>query len=153
MITRIIGLGSPFGDDDAAWRVVDGLREAPPAGVDLVTLDRPGAALIAWMDAVDELILIDAVIDGGPAGRIMELGQSQLDAMAPAMSSHQLDLPATLQLARRLGTLPANLTLFGISIASTRSRSAPVGDAVSRLQPLLRAKLAGSTNAHPAGIH
>ena len=48
---RIIGIGSPAGEDQAGWWVVDALRgsgalDQLPYAVDTVSLDRPGARLV-----------------------------------------------------------------------------------------------------------
>ena len=57
---RIIGLGSPFGDDQVGWRVIELLQDRLDPQVDLVALDRPGAALINWMAGAQRLVIVDA---------------------------------------------------------------------------------------------
>ena len=42
---RILGIGSPSGDDQAGWLVVDALAETG-VGAELRKLDRPGATLV-----------------------------------------------------------------------------------------------------------
>ena len=60
---KIIGVGSPFGDDRLGWIAAERLRALPAYlsekdSIDISILDRPGAALIShWQDA-DAVILI-----------------------------------------------------------------------------------------------
>lgn len=132
---RIIGLGSPFGDDRVGWRVIELLKGRLDAQIDLVTLDRPGAALINWMAGVQRLVIIDAVSSGRPPGHIARLAAVDLDAQVGGTSSHQLDLAQTFELARALDCLPHQVEILGIEIGTLQSAglSRPVADAAARL--------------------
>ena len=122
---RVIGLGSPFCDDQAGWWVVKQLSGRVPSHVDLVVLDRPGAALINWMTGVDHLHLVDAVLDDSLApGQVLTLDAAQLDREQRRLTSHQLDLTETLRLAEALHCRPARVDIHGIAI---HERSAPGG--------------------------
>ena len=60
---RILGIGSPSGDDQAGWLTIDALlaQGAPrDEGVVMEKLDRPGATLIAHLEHAERAILIDA---------------------------------------------------------------------------------------------
>jgi hydrogenase maturation protease len=111
-------MGSPFGDDRIAWQLVDGLRGRLPDAVELVTLDRPGAALIQWMEGVDHLVLVDALLAPGKPGRVTVVDLADIGDKTSVVSSHQLALIETLALARALGCLPGRLTLVGITVAA-----------------------------------
>ena len=139
---RVVGLGSPFGADRAGWWVVDGLRGRVPAQIELVALDRPGAALINWMAGVDHLVVIDAVVDGGPPGRTLRISPQQLDDGQGALTSHQLALTATLQLARTLNALPSRVEIYGVSIADPNLDGELVKLAAARLANDLSSELA-----------
>ena len=136
---RVIGLGSPFGDDQAGWRTTDALRDRLPAGCDLHALDRPGAALINWMPDTEQLILIDAVRSGARPGSLYRVDPVALVAQHGRLSSHQLALRDTLRLARSLGCLPGRIAIYGIEIGQTDGprMSAAVASAVDRLVPLI----------------
>lgn len=116
MTTRVIGLGSPFGDDRAGWRVIERLRGRVPPGADLQALDRPGAALVTWLDGVDWLILVDAVDDPPARGSYGRVDTAQLAMSGRPVTSHALRLDETLALAAALGTLPERIDLYGIAI-------------------------------------
>lgn len=113
---RVIGLGSPFGDDRVGWELIDCLRGRLPGSIDLVKLDRPGAALINWLQGFDRVVLIDAVAAPGEPGRLIRIEPFALGRPGTGWSSHGLDLARTLELARALGSLPRRVDLYGIAI-------------------------------------
>lgn len=117
-MTRIIGLGSPFGDDRVGWRVIELLQGRLPAEISLVSLDRPGAALINWMQGVDNLVLIDALRSGAAPGSIVALTPDDLETRSCRLTSHQLALSETVELAARLGHLPEQTRIYGIELDS-----------------------------------
>lgn len=120
---RIIGIGSPFGDDSLGLRAVDLiedsgiLHEYPPGWVELVRLDRPGPALIDRLRGLELAVLIDAMHSGAPAGTVRELAATELEMLVKPVSSHGFDLGATLHLARTLDALPRHLRILGIEMA------------------------------------
>ena len=149
---RVIGLGAPFGDDRAGWRVIDALRDQAPAAVDLVALDRPGATLINGFDGVSALYIVDAVNDGGPAGRVLTLTADDILAIPAHISSHQLNLPSTLRLARSLRALPPSLTVVGITIADLAQSSPAVEAGIRQAADIVAQALCekiGACNALP----
>ena len=133
---RVIGLGSPFGADRLGWDVVERLHGRVPAAVHLMTLDRPGVALISWMDNVDWLILVDAVVtERSPPGRVLHFAPEQIrHNPAGTLSSHGLNLPQTLRLASTLGSLPRRLDLFGVVVDACRTENSRHGIATGTTQ-------------------
>lgn len=117
-VIRVIGLGSPFGDDTVGWRVIDLLQGLLPDAIDLVALDRPGAALINWMDGVDHLIVVDALCSGAEPGTLVQLSPADLDSESSRLTSHHLELPETFGLASSLGCLPARIDIYGVELGS-----------------------------------
>jgi hydrogenase maturation protease len=139
---RIIGIGSPFGDDACGLAAARRLAEEPPAGAEVVVADRPGAALIELLDGVDATILIDAVRSGSPPGTLHDLDlRTLLRSAVRPVSSHDLGVAAAIQLADALGRLPARGRLLGIETPGTRSAdgSAPVEDAIPEVVSRARA--------------
>ncbi|MDJ0738430.1 MAG: hydrogenase maturation protease [Gammaproteobacteria bacterium] len=137
---RVIGLGSPFGDDQAGWWVADRLREQNLSGIDIVTLDRPGAALIDWFRDCNHVILIDALVDGGDAGRVVALDPDLLPGQRP-LTSHQLAISETLALAEALDCRPACVEIYGVTIQTSDQVHAEVRHAAERLGARLSARL------------
>jgi hydrogenase maturation protease len=120
---RVIGIGSPFGDDRAGWVVLEQLAQhSLPENVELITLDRPGPDLINWLEQDVKTVLIDAMqTTAFPTGHWMPLDLDQLDS-SEDLSSHGFGLAPTLKLAQALGSLPHQLRLFGICIAPRSSQ-------------------------------
>jgi len=118
---RIIGIGSPSGDDQAGWLTVDALRAFEVGDDDDVSinkLDRPGANLISLLENVSRVILIDAMQSNGPIGRIQRFDQKDWPDYSQGLSSHSFGVLDALSLARELGSLPPRLDLYGIEIGS-----------------------------------
>jgi hydrogenase maturation protease len=127
---RIIGIGSPFGDDALGLAAARVLERAPPAGAQVVVVDRPGASLLDLLDGVDAAILIDAIRSGSPPGTLHDLDlRDVLRSSVRPVSSHDFGVAAAIQLADALGKLPARGRLLGIEIAS-RSSGAQTGATV-----------------------
>ena len=115
---RIIGIGSPFGDDAAGLEVARMLAEAPPSNCEVIAADRPGAALVDLLEGANAAILIDAVRSGAPPGTIHEFAFDELDhCPARLVSSHDLGVAAAVQLAQKLGRAPSVGWVIGIEIA------------------------------------
>lgn len=145
---RILGIGSPAGDDQAGWLVVDVLQAAGLEDVEIDKLDRPGASLIPLLADVSHLILIDAMRSDGQAGDIRRFDQEDWPAYGQGLSSHGVGVLDALLLARELDALPARIELYGIEIDTpiqNESVSAPVRDAVRQLAQCIAASLALTT--------
>jgi hydrogenase maturation protease len=115
---RILGIGSPSGDDQAGWLTVDALRTVGMVDVQIEKLDRPGANLISLMENASRVILIDAMQGNGGVGDIQRFDENDWPACSEGLSSHGFGVLAALTLARELGSLPARLDLYGIGIGS-----------------------------------
>ncbi len=132
--TAIVGVGSPFGDDRAGWLVIDALqarldqRGQAPAGLTLVALDRPGAALLEHLRGADRAVLIDAARGTEAPGTVVRLGAAQLEAN-PTLSSHGFGVAEALALGSALQALPPELIVLAIA-TDGNSSSADVSDAV-----------------------
>jgi hydrogenase maturation protease len=128
---RILGIGSPAGDDQAGWLTVDALLaegvHTQHAGITLQKLDRPGAHLISLLDNAAWVILIDAMQSEGTPGRIRRFGEEGWTAYRHGLSTHGFGVLNALALARELGSLPRRLDLYGIEIGSANP-----GDPASR---------------------
>ncbi|MEJ2453524.1 MAG: hydrogenase maturation protease [Candidatus Thiodiazotropha sp.] len=113
-MTRILGVGSPFGADRLAWDAIDHLSGMDLGEVELVKLDRPGSGLLAYFNGVEQLILLDAVLLDTEPGGVSLLDPGQLDGLPSATSSHGFGVAQALELGQRLGCLPGRLQLVGI---------------------------------------
>ena len=118
-VIRIIGIGSPFGDDACGLVAARQLARDPPVGAEVVIADRPGTDLIELMDGVEACLVIDAVRSGAPPGTVHDLDLQDLPSSAArAVSSHDLGVAEAVQLAEALGRLPAHCRLLGIEVGA-----------------------------------
>lgn len=148
----ILGIGSPSGDDQAGWMVIDALRARgvqTGGGIVIDKLDRPGAALLTLIEQADRAILIDGMQGNGQPGTIRRFDQQDWPAYRGGLSSHGFGVLDALMLGRELGSLPPRVDLYGIEIgdaAPGRESGAVIQAAVQLLADSLAAELAG---VHP----
>ena len=149
MNIRVFGIGSPSGDDQAGWLVVDALHGAGlgDRGVVVEKLDRPGAALVGLLEQASHAILIDAMQGGGEPGSIHRFDRDDWPGYRQGLSSHGFGVFAALSLGQALGSLPPRLDLYGIEIGSACAGEAP-GAAVRAAAKRLAARI-GAELAHP----
>jgi hydrogenase maturation protease len=127
-MTLIAGLGSPHGDDQLGWVVVDHLR--PILAEDLAVCKVSTALeLLDCLESQDTAIVIDSVAPSGRPGTVRTVTWPcpELAALTP-WSTHSLGLVEALQLAEVLGRLPRRVTIHTIEAQAT----AP-GASLSRL--------------------
>jgi hydrogenase maturation protein HypF len=141
-LIRIIGIGSPFGDDAAGLEVARALAAAPPPNCEVVAADRPGASLIEMLDGAGAAILIDAARSGAPPGTLHEFGFDELERCAAArlVSSHDLGVAAAVALARKLGRAPVRGRILAIEIAPA-PEGAPCGLSANAREAAERASI------------
>lgn len=153
---RILGIGSPSGDDQAGWLTVDALLAGGvKAGDELVIekLDRPGAGLIPLLDNASWVILVDAMQSGGQPGWIQRYGVNDWPAYCQGLSSHGFGVLNALSLARELGSLPPRLDLYGIEIGGAMPGGNPcteVQAATRKLADIIADELCFISQAWPA---
>jgi hydrogenase maturation protease len=112
MAPLIIGIGNPArGDDGVGMRVVETL------GLSEIVRRHDGepASLLALWEGHEEVVLVDAVSAGQPAGTVVEIDVTR--SVLPAAlchSTHALGPAEAVELARALGKLPPQITLLGV---------------------------------------
>ena len=127
---RVIGLGSPYGDDRIGWDAVRaleacGLFERFPAGaVEACCCDRPGA-LPGLLKDTDAAIVIDAMRGGRAPGTVRRLAARELALEHRFLSSHGISVAETIALGAALGTLPDILVIHGIEVLGAAPGTEP----------------------------
>ncbi len=101
MAARIIGVGQEWaGDDGVGIAVVRKLREAG-SEFDLVELDEPSRLIDLLTDGADPVVLIDALLDDGPPGRVLRIDEPQRNPLAwHLLSTHGVSVIDAIELAR-----------------------------------------------------
>jgi len=121
---RVLGVGSPAGDDRVGWLAIEALLRsdlfAPPRPerVCALALDRPGANLVRYLEGAERVFLIDAMRSGSAPGSILRLEGVPGESSDHALSTHGLGVAAALALARALQALPCALILYTVEIAA-----------------------------------
>lgn len=114
--TAIIGIGSPHGDDQFGWVVVDRLAKMGFSNVTLRKINHP-VDLLPHLDAHDQVLLVDAGV--GLPRDLPFLMVTSIDSVdcslieeMPSRSTHRLGLSSTLRLAKTLGKRTGHVTLW-----------------------------------------
>lgn len=110
----IYGIGSPNGDDQIGWKIIERIRTHLPgewyAKSGLVPMD-----LLNHLEGICELHIVDACEGEEEIGTThrLEWPVEQLDCNS-VTTSHDFSLKMTLELADSLGILPKTVTIWGI---------------------------------------
>ena len=137
---RVVGVGSPHGDDAIGLEVIRRLRARQKdfRGVEFIEIDS-GQRLLDLLDGQGRLILIDALADAEQAGAVVRLEwpDARLEVLRPG-STHRMRPAEALQLAEALGLLPARIVFFGITIRKSDigNEESQISSVVSSVIPL-----------------
>ncbi len=122
----VIGVGSPHGDDQIGWLIADDLETR---GVSELVVHKVSSPLeiLDWIDGVEWLGICDACRGEGPAGswHCWTWPNDRIIQQEFA-GTHDIGLTAALELAVRLGRLPATVMIWGVEVGTCQP-----GDVVS----------------------
>ncbi len=135
----VVGLGQEAaGDDAVGLAILRAFRQEQPAGLTLVE-SGDAADLIELCAHTRHLVLIDAVVDGGPPGRVRRLAESALPLQTGTWSTHSLTVPVALGLARELNDTMPLVDILAVSIDRPDRLSQGLSPAVAAaIEPALR---------------
>jgi len=115
--TVVVGLGSPYGDDQAGWRLAEVLARSAELPARVIAV-REATQLLNALRHCERLIAVDACRSGMPAGTVTHLyWPDPRIAVRHHRSTHGVGLFDVLKLAERLGDLPPSVEIFGIDVA------------------------------------
>jgi hydrogenase maturation protease len=120
---RVLGCGSPRGDDSVAWEVIRQLGDAGlPAGVELHAVEG-GHQLLDRLDGRGTLVLIDAISSAARPGTIHRFDWPELpiESLRPG-STHDLRPGEAIRLAATLDLLPPHVVVWGIEATRVDAR-------------------------------
>ena len=123
---RIVGIGSPFGDDQIGWAVIETLTESGmldrflPGRVDAICCGHE-AGLLTQVATVRKAIVIDAMRSSSPVGSVHKIAIEDVLPESSLLSSHRIGIAQAISLGRALSMLPPTLILYGIEIRDTAS--------------------------------
>lgn len=150
----VLGIGNLLmGDEGVGVRVVEALERASwrPDGVTLVDGGTGGFHLLEYLQEFTPIVMIDATLDGQPAGTVSVLRPKYASDFPRALTAHDIGLRDLVETAALLGSLPP-ITLVTISIAEIQSMVTTLTPAVAAAIPAAAA-LVRETVAAEAGIH
>lgn len=119
---RIIGIGSPFGDDGIGWLAIEAIEHSgmlsrfPAEAVATFRCSGPATDLLPMLSGARAALLIDGMKSGAPPGALRKIDAGELRAGPGKISSHGLSVAENLALGRVLGMLPETLMIYGIEI-------------------------------------
>ena len=129
--TLILGIGNILlGDEGIGVSVVRELEKtALPEETAILDGGTGSFLLLEPMQQAEKIILIDATIDGAPAGTVRRLRPRFSTDYPPTLTAHDIGLKDLLDAFYLLGDVP-EVTLFAVSIA-------PLQDMTTELSPQL----------------
>ena len=114
MRSIVIGIGNVFRSDDAAGWIIAERLDGRRSDTVLRHNGEPTSLMALWKGC-DQVILIDAVRSGAPAGTVTRLDVSEV-ALPPnwVTSTHSMGVREAIELARLFGSLPESVIVYGI---------------------------------------
>ncbi len=138
MAARIIGIGQEWaGDDGVGIAVIRKLRELETQS-DLVELDEPARLIDLLSDGADPVVLVDALLDNGPAGRVLLIDSHRRDPRSQhLLSTHGLGVMEAIELARILhpDRVARRIFIVAVSVQETSRRGSGLSAAVDAAIP------------------
>ena len=125
----IITCGNPDRADDAAGVLVaEGLLGL---GIHARVCSGEAPDLMEAWSSDDDVIVVDCVVTGAPAGTVHEWNASHPLSFRSAGTTHGLGLGEAIELARAIGCLPTRLRIYGIE-GKNFETGAPISAEVER---------------------
>lgn len=150
----VLGIGNILmGDEGVGVRVIEALECASwrPDGVTLLDGGTGGFHLLEYLQEFTPIVMIDATLDGQPAGTVSVLRPKYASDFPRALTAHDIGLRDLVETAALLGSLPP-ITLVTISIAEIQSMVTTLTPAVAAAIPAAAALVRETVTAE-AGVH
>lgn len=148
MATRLVlGIGNLLmGDEGVGVRAIEFLQQDVwPEGVCLLDGGTGGFHLLDYLSSDEPLVMIDATMDGQPAGTVTTLRPKYASDFPRALTAHDIGLRDLVEAAQLTGALP-DIDLVTVSIDEITpmhlTLSAPVQAALPAVRDAVRAALA-----------
>lgn len=116
--TLLLALGNDImGDDAAALKAAQRLKDQAMPGVDVSDTIEAGLALLEILSGYNHVLLLDTIVTGKHSpGTILELSQEDFQKVLGA-SPHYAGLPEVIELARQLSVpFPRDIRVLALEI-------------------------------------
>jgi hydrogenase maturation protease len=126
-----------LGDEGVGVHVVRRLGAEPlPDGVELLDGGTGGLHLLGPLQAADRVVMVDATIDGRPAGTVRRLEPRFSKDYPPTLTAHDIGLKDLLDALHLLGD-PPPVTLLAVSIDDLGEMTTELGETLGERLPAL----------------
>lgn len=135
----ILGIGNYLmGDEGLGVHVVNALKEEVEPGLaDIVDGGTAGFQLMEYLESYPHVIMIDATLDGKPAGTIQKIKPRFSKDFPSAMSTHEIGLKDLVEGLLLLGKMP-DIDLFIMSIEKVQPLSTLLSSEIEEGLPELK---------------
>lgn len=132
----ILGIGNLLmGDEGLGVHYAHRIAEAPlPPHVDVLDGGTGGFHLMSWIENFDEIIMVDATLDGRPPGHIREVTPRFSSDFPRAMSTHDIGLKDLVEGLYLLGR-PPKIHLYAVSIETVQPMHVGLSPAIEAVLP------------------
>ncbi|MGE5814832.1 MAG: hydrogenase maturation protease [Acidobacteriota bacterium] len=134
--TLVMGIGNLLmGDEGVGVHVARRLeQEAMPSHVDVLDGGTGGFHLLSELSSHERVVLIDATMDGQPAGTVSLTEPRYASDFPPTLTAHDIGLRDLIVSAALLGSLP-RMRLITVSIDDIQSMQMTLSAAVDAAVP------------------
>jgi hydrogenase maturation protease len=144
----ILGIGNYLMQDEGVGvhfaRLME--KENLPEEVDVLDGGTGGFHLLEYLDDYPQVIIVDATLDGKPAGTIRRLQPRFAQDFPRAMSTHDIGLKDLVGALQLLGRMPV-IDLYVVSIASIQEQGIELSEEIKKVLPVLREMILNGISA------
>ena len=135
----VLGIGNVLmGDEGVGVHAIAALeQEAWPGHVALLDGGTGGFHLLEYLQSYPSIIMIDATMDGEPAGSVAVLRPKYASDFPRSLTAHDIGLRDLIDATAMLGQLP-DITLITVSIVEIKSMVMTMSPAVAAAIPRVR---------------
>jgi len=135
----VLGIGNLLmGDEGVGVHAVWQMEGTLPPNVSLLDGGTGGFQLLGELTGHDPVFMIDATMDGQPAGTVAVLRPRYASDFPRSLTAHDIGLRDLIEAAALLGHLP-HVTLITVSISEVTSMRTTLSPAVEAAIPAVRA--------------
>ncbi|MCF6776398.1 hydrogenase maturation protease [Thiotrichales bacterium 19X7-9] len=140
--TLILGIGSPFSDDQFGFKVAQYLQQVltDQSNITIEIADRPGLNLLSFLDDhYQKVILIDAVNANQEPGTSFYFKADEITQFNGFLSSHNLGIAYALSLHQALGNSLSHIYFYGVQAKFLNQKDTILSDEViTQIQPIAK---------------
>jgi hydrogenase maturation protease len=141
--TLILGIGNYLmADEGLGVHLAERLLNVElPSGVNVLDGGTGGFHLLEYFEQYERVIIVDATLDGQPAGTIRLIKPHFASDFPQAMSTHDIGLKDLVGALQLLGTMP-EIDLYVVSINSIQDQgvllSEEISNAINKLMDIIK---------------